>query len=303
MRALKAITFLLASWLTIGGGCALAAGVQLSLQAQQYLGLTTQKLSVSHKTSEIDAFAKVLDPAPLVQADSDLRTAEAAAAASKAEAERSQALHAGGGGVSAKDAEAALAQAKSDALHVDVLRRQIALAWGPGVARLSASQRERLVRGLTAGSTALVHVDTHNNEGQTGATTVRIDIGDKSLTGRVIGPARIAEPRLQSSGLIVEITGRDAVLLSVGLIQSAHIASTTAEAGVTIPRSAVVRYEGSDWAYVRTGPSSFERRLIQNPIPTANGYFVSHGFASGQDVVIKGAAAVFAAEQAHTRAE
>jgi hypothetical protein len=278
--------------------------VRMTEVAQARMGVATTSLTSSRRATEIDAFAKVLDPGPLVQADSDLRTAEAAAAASSAEAKRSKALNASGAGVSDKDMEAAVAQARSDALHVVLLRRQLGLVWGPGIVRMTPAQRDGLVHGLAAGSIALVHVDTHNNEGQAGARVVRIDVGDGSINGAVIGPARAAEPRLQSSGLIVEVKGPQSMLLSVGLVQSAHIATTTAQAGVLIPRSAVIRFEGSDWAYVRRGPAVFERRVLQDPTPQPDGFFETQGFAAGDAVVVKGAAAIFAAEQGQaTRAD
>ncbi len=152
----------------IWGGAASAAGVRLSAAVQRELGIATQTMSLTHRAAEVDAFAKVLDPGPLAQLDSDLATAEAAAAASDAEAARARALHAADGGVSAKDTEAAVAQARSDALKVDILRHRVGLEWGPGVARMSAAARGRLVRGLAAGKIALVHVDTHNDVGQAG---------------------------------------------------------------------------------------------------------------------------------------
>jgi hypothetical protein len=274
-----------------------SAEVTISPGDQARLGVVTRRLVATRHSTQTDAFAKVLDPEPLVQLDSDLSTAEAAATASAAEAVRARALNRQGAAISAKDTEAAVAQARSDALRVDILRQRLGLEWGPGVARLGATARRRLVLGLSAGSIALVHVDTHNDEGQAGARFVKVDIGDDSVRGVVIGPARAAEPRLQSSGLIVEVGGRSAILLSVGLTQSAHIESTTAQTGVMIPREAVIRYRGLDWAYVRAGPSAFERRLIDAPVPEADGFFVAHGFAGGDEVVVGGATALFAAEQ------
>jgi hypothetical protein len=274
-----------------------AASVALSAAAQRQLGITTQRLASTQQAAEIDAFAKVLDPEPLVQLDSDLTTAEAAAVASRAEAARTTALHASGGSVAAKDMEAAVAQARSDALHVAMLRSRLGLEWGPGVARMSAPARARLVRGLAAGQIALVHVDTHNNEGQAGARFVKVDVGDGSVRGVVLGPARAAEPRLQSSGLIVEVTGSSAILLSVGLTQSAHIEAKTTQSGVIAPRAAIIRFRGSDWVYVRTGPAAFDRRALQNPVPEADGFFVSEGLSAGDEVVTQGASALFTAEQ------
>lgn len=283
--------------LALLGGPASAAGVRLSPAVQRELGIATQAMTLTHRAAEVDAFAKVLDPGPLVQLDSDLATAEAAAAASSAEAVRARALHAADGGVSAKDTEAAAAQARADALKVEILRRRVGLEWGPGVARMSAAARGQLMRGLAAGKIALVHVDTHNDEGQAGARVVKVDIGDGSATGVVLGPARAAEPRLQSSGLIVEVTGPSAILLSVGLTQSAHIESRTAQAGVLVPRPAVIRFKGSDWVYVRAGPGVFERRLLENPVPQPDGFFVPKGVSPGDEVVSRGAGALFTAEQ------
>jgi hypothetical protein len=161
---------------------------------------------------------------------------------------------------------------------------------------MSAPARARLVHGVVTGQVALVHVDTHNNEGQPGARYVKVDIGDDSVRGVVLGPARAAEPRLQSSGLIVEIAGRSAILLSVGLTQSAHIEQRSPQSGFVVPRAAIIRFKGSDWAYVRAGPATFKRQLLQAPVPEANGFFVTQGFAAGEEVVTHGAAALFAAE-------
>jgi len=274
-----------------------AAGVQISQAGQRRLGIATQALTVAHRASEVDAFAKVLDPEPLAQLDSDLDTAEAAALASAAEAERSRTLHATNGSVAAKDMEAAVAQARADALKVAMLRRRLDLEWGPGVARMSAAARARLVRGLVAGKIALVHVDTHNDQGQAGARWVKVDIGDGSVRGAVLGPARAAEPRLQSSGLIVEVSGASAILLSVGLTQSAHIESSTPQTGFVVPLASIVRYRGLDWAYVRRGAGVFDRRMLEDPIPQADGFFVAKGFSAGDEVVTHGAAALFTSEQ------
>jgi hypothetical protein len=278
--------------LAAAAGPALAASVQLSPSVQRQLGIATQTLSVTHQAADIDAFAKVLDPEPLVQLDSDLATAEAAAAASRAEAARSRALHAADGGVAAKDMETAVAQARSE-----MLRKRLGLEWGPGVARMRAADRARLVRGIVAGQVALVHVDTHNNEGQAGARFVKVDIGDNSVRGPVLGPARAAEPRLQSSGLIVEISGPQAILLSVGLTNSAHIESSSPQTGFVAPLAAIIRYRGLDWVYVRIGPQSFERRMLEDPVPAADGFFVTKGLAAGDAVVTEGASALFMAEQ------
>ena len=289
---------------TLAFGAALAdaqplpyAGIAAAADVQARLGVRTAVLTRQKRTGQIDAFAKVLDPGPLAALETDLEAAEASAAASGAEAKRAQALNAAGGGVARKDAEAAVSQARNDAAHLALLRQRIGLEWGPGLARLKDAQRRALVRDLAAGQAALVHVDTPNNDGQADARSVEIDIGSDSVHGVILGAARAAEPRLQSSGLIAEVKGHGAVLLSSGLIQSAHINTTASSPGVVIPREAVIRFSGSDWAYVRRTATGFERRRIDSPLPEAAGLFVTRGFSPGEAVVVQGTAELFGMEQ------
>jgi hypothetical protein len=272
------------------------AAVALSAEAQQRLGIRTTVLAAHNHSAQVAAFAKVLDPGPLAALESDLDAQIAAAAASGAEAARTAVLAKSGESVARKDAEAAQAQAKGDQAKLTLLRRRIGLEWGPGVARLSDARRIALIRSLSAGQAALVQVDTPNNEGQPGARSVEIDIGDSSVRAEVLGHSRNAEPRLQSSGLICLVSGPKAVLFSIGLIQSARINTSSAVAGVVVPRSAVVRFRGSDWAYVST-PQGFERRLLQAPEPQPDGIFTPSGIAPGEAVVVEGVAGLFAAEQ------
>jgi hypothetical protein len=294
--ALVAAPMLPVSW----GAAAQVApytGVTLDSQVQARLGLRTLTLKSERRSAQIDAFAKVLDPGPLAQLQTDLQTAETSAAASAAEARRAKALNAAGSAVSGKDAEAAEAQASNDALHMQQLRQRLGLEWGPGVQRMSDARRRELIRALSNGQAALVHIDTPNNQGQAQARSVEIDIGDGQAHGELLGPARAAEPRLQSSGLIAEVRGKSAILLSVGLIQSAHINTPASSPGVVIPRSAVIRFNGSDWAYVRRGPQGFERRRLDNPTAGESGLFVTKGFSAGDELVVQGAQELFGAEQ------
>ena len=272
-------------------------GVTLDAQAQTRLGLRTVTLKSERRSAQIDAFAKVLDPGPLAQLETDLETAEAAAAASSAEARRTKALNASGVAVSSKDAEVAESQARSDAQHVLILRERVGLEWGPGLQHMSDERRRVLIKSLSDGQAALVHIDSPNNEGQDKARSVEIDIGDGQAHGELLGAARAAEPRLQSSGLIAVVRGKSAILLSNGLIQSAHINTPSSAPGVMIPRTAVIRFNGSDWVYVRRGPQGFERRRLDSPTPGEAGLFVTKGFSPGDELVVQGAAELFGAEQ------
>ncbi len=279
--------------------CATAhAAVVLKADQQRRLGIEVQALSAQRSSTKVNAFAKVLDTGPLAQLESDLEGQGAAAAASSAEARRSQALAHTDNGVSAKDMEAALAQARSDAAKLALLRRQLGLQWGPGIAGLSDARRQALIGALSQGRAALVQLDTPDDEGQKGAKAAEVDIGDTTVKAVIIGPSRTAEPRLQSSGLIAIITGPSAVLFSVGLTQSARLSRPGEQTGVVLPKSAILRFQGADWAYVRAAGDSFERRMVVSPSPQGDGYFVGQGWRPGEVVAVKGVAALFAAERA-----
>jgi hypothetical protein len=266
-------------------------------EAQRHLGLEFSTLSIVKRKTQVAAFAKVLDPGPLAQLCADLFAAEAAAKASRAEARRTTALHAADANMSAKDMETAAAQAQADETKRLLLRQRLGLEWGPGIAHLADSRLKSLVEALAKGTTALVHVDTPSNEGQKDARTVNIDIGEDSVKGIVLGPARVAEPRLSSSGLLIAVNGVSSVLLSVGLVQSAHIDTVNALQGVLLPREALVRFRGSNWVYVKHGSDQFERRLVQEGVPEEAGLFVAQDFSAGDQVVSKGSMMLFAIEQ------
>lgn len=279
-------------------GASARADVRLSSDLLQRLGVRTALLAAARHQDQVDAFAKVLDPGPLAALDADLRTARTASAASAAEARRLRAVRTSVQGAAAKDVEAADSQAAQDRVRLALLRRRLGLEWGPGIARLGDAARARLIAGLAAGRLALVHIDTASNEGQDGARSAEIDVGTQSAHAVILGPARAAEPRLQSSGLIGLVSGPLAIRLSNGLTQSAHITRPGGASGVWVPKSAVVRDSGADWVYVRTAPAAFARRRLQDPTPGPDGLFVERGLSPGQEVVVAGVGALLTAESA-----
>ena len=124
-----------------------------------------------------------------------------------------------------------------------------------------------------------------------------IDIGGDTPKGVVLGPARTAEPRLSSSGLLVEVAGPSSGVLSVGRNQSAHIDTGTPAKGVVLPRDALIRFRGSTWAYLSEAPTRFRRVILQDGVPEEGGLFVPLGVKAGDRVVTHGSAMLFAIEQ------
>jgi len=271
--------------------------VKLASEIQAKLGLKSEPLKAKAAAATVSGFVKVLDPGPLAQLDSDIDAADAAAQASTAELVRSAALNKDGAAVATKAVEAARAQAKSDNAKLALLHRRLGLEWGDGVARMSASQREGLLADIAAGKAALVRIDTPSGEGLAGLKVVDLDLGALGqVRATVLGPARAADPKLVSPGLIATARGPGVRSLSVGLSAPVKLAISDPANGVLAPRAALLRSKGKTWVYVRTGGETFLRKEVEDGRSDAAGLFVPAGFRPGEQVVTQGAAALFAAE-------
>ena len=89
------------------------------------------------------------------------------------------------------------------------------------------------------------------------------------------GSIPLADPRLQTRGVLVEVKG-DATRLPIGQMLSAEVpaAEVAGADGVVLPRGALIRRDARIWAYVQTAPTVFVRRPVQDYKPIATGWFV-----------------------------
>ena len=271
--------------------------VSLPATAQRKLGVISQPAPAARHAGVSTAFARVLDPVPLATLDADLIAAVASAQASKAEANRTRTLAAADATVSAKAAEAAAAQARSDAAKVALLRRRLGLEWGTAFMAMTDGRRADLLSRVAAGRAALVRIDAAS--GTTGGQGVTLDLGpDGKASVQVLGAARTGDARLMSVGLLGVVSGPQATRLGAGMTVPATLAVGDGQAGVLIPRGAVIRSGGETVAYVRKDADRFERRTLGGVAADAGGLFVASGVRPGEPVVVSGAAALHAAEAA-----
>jgi hypothetical protein len=279
-------------------GAAPAEFLKMDPATQARLGVTTAPLQAARRAAAVTGFARALDTGPLAQLDSDITGAVAALAASQAEATRAAALNAADQTVSKQAAEAAAAQARQDAAKLQLLRRRVGLEWSPALARLSDARRGKLVADLAAGRAALVRIDSAVGLSQArGAVEIDLGPGGRARAA-ILGPARVGDPRLQSTGLLALVTGPQALQLGSGTVAAATISAGAAMDGVLIPRAALLRTGGQTFAYVRRDAANFERRLVPPGISDPGGLFVTSGFRAGEPVVTSGAAQLFAAQSA-----
>jgi hypothetical protein len=281
------------------GGDAPPQPITLSAPEQARLGVQTQVLIAAPAPQGLATTARVLDPGPLIQLDADLAAASASLAASRAEASRTRQLYAQDRTASARALEMAEAQAQADLQRVNGAQRRLLLEWGEGVAGLPARRRAALLNDLAHVRSELVRIELAPEAPVPPAgTVVRLQSNAAAtvMQAKVLGMLPVADPRLQTRGLLAELTGARATL-AVGQMLSAQLpASAAAAPGVMLPRGALLRRDSQVWAYVQQAPTTFVRREVKGYQPLAAGWFVPGGFAPGEHVVTAGAAALLGVE-------
>jgi hypothetical protein len=270
--------------------------LKMDAATQARLGVTTVPLPAGQRRVTLSGFARAMDPGPLAQLDSDIATATAAYAASRAEALRTGHLSDADHTVSDQAAEAAQSQARQDAAKLSLLRRRVGLEWSPALAKLSDARRARLIADIAAGRAALVRIDSAQGLAMAhGAADIDLGPGGHARAA-ILGPMRVGDPRLQSTGVLALVTGPQAVQFGTGTVAPAVIDEGAGAAGVVIPQAALMRNAGLIFVYVRRDATDFERRAVTGAVSDPAGLFVASGFRPGEPVVTAGAAQLFAAQ-------
>lgn len=280
-----------------------STAITLGSADQQKLGIVSRRLTDAHVRASIPAYVRVLDPSKLATLNADLTAARAAATASSRDAERLARLADEDESASRQAAEAAAAQAVGDAARADALARRMSVEWAPALAQMRDVSRTALIRQLTEGAAVLLRADTATRPGGHDAVLSITPDAGVARAAETLGAAGAMDPRMQTFGVLAVLRGHDLGALPPGRMLDGRVSYGDEQEGVVIPRAAVVRVDGADWAYVRTGPESFERRETAEAIPTADGWFLRKGFTPGQDIVVEGAGALLAIERADEAAE
>lgn len=277
-----------------------AETVRLDARTQERLGIATTTLAPASRVHRSETWARILDPAALAAAISELQAATAAAAASQAEATRSERLHADDGNISAQRRDLAVAQAAADAARASIALARLRMDWGPGVAGLPHAARKALVEAALAGSRALVRIELPQQlplDSGFGAAEVQPRRNSAPLPVAVLGTMAVADLRWQTRGLLGVVDDPQG-LLAPGQVLGAYLLQPGPPAsGVEVPRSALLRWRGQLWVYVQTGPEDFERRPLPAAEAYADGWFVAAGLIPGEKVVHAGVVSLLAREQ------
>ncbi|MGN2247945.1 hypothetical protein ACFWZ3_14770 [Frateuria sp. GZRR35] len=274
-----------------------AAATELDAASQARLGLRVASLAQGEMPPTTRAVADVLDPAPLAKAIDELEAAQAAARASRAELVRTQALLAAEGNASRKALEAAQAQAAADQARLREARVALRSAWGDDLADMAPARRDRLLDALVRGDQVLLRAEPLGRPD----ATLKVRAATLQMPHGADAPAQVLGrlPRSTSGLAAGWLLQADAGPLVPGMVLTAQLHGEGRPVrGVLLPRAAIVRWNGLDWAYVATGATRFERRAVHPSAMTPAGWLVGTPFRPGERVVVQGAEALIAVDAA-----
>lgn len=292
----------------------LPGDIEITLEAAQQtrIGLGMSRLESVQAPEAAEAIGRVLDISLLAQLSAEVESATAIAAASASTEQRLTVLANDDQNASVQTLEAARAQAASDAARLQVGRQRIALEWGSGLAALKPVELRQLISQVAAGTASLVRVDPLGMGGLGKDVPSMTPVGGSvkdlkvellpdsektPLATRNLGPAANTDPRMQSNGLLVLVQGNGANGLQPGLVLPARIDTGQLVTGVVLPRSALVRTEGATWVYLHRSGPDFVRRAVIEARMESDGWFVTEGFAPGDEIVDAGAGSLLAIER------
>lgn len=262
--------------------------VRLDREAQEKAGLQLTALQAAARPPELNVFGRVQDPSPLAAIISEIATATTTFETSRKELERLQIL-AKDQNTSSRLLEAAGLAVQRDQIAANAAHLKLVSGWGKAIA--GEKDLPALVAALVAQDAALVRVDVPlgdiPQEPPTGARIATLNSPESPSEARLLGPAPNADSQTQGQGYLCLVTGR---ALTPGAAVTCWLTLPgQIEAGVVIPRSAIVRHQGESFVYVQTAPDQFLRKEVELQHPATNGWFTRDGLKPGDRLVTVGA--------------
>jgi hypothetical protein len=258
------------------------------------LGLETATLKPIEFADEAAGYGSVIPHEGIAQAAAELATAEATERQSRAALQRTRRLSGTAGALSADAEEISARQAAVDAAALTLARQRLAATFGQTP---PWSSNPALLSSLAGGSTQLVRVTF-----PLGALSAA---APKSLRAARIGATSERSwtmSTIWAAPADANVPGRSffALLRDSGAGEGERIVVWAPlgepQAGVVIPRAAVVISDGKYWCYLEKKPGTFARTQIETRKPYSDGYFVNAGIKAGDTVVTQGAAQLLAQE-------
>ncbi len=264
--------------------------VTLDADTQKIMGLQVAVLAATELSPELKGFGRVLDPATLGSTVADVLSARATAGVTQKEFARLKAL-AEQNNASARALEAAGAASQRDAALVESAQLRLLAVTGKAVA--GREDLAGLVRSLASGDSALVRIDLPPGGNlETPPESARLlSVGDESrpVEAQFVGVPPGVDPQTQGRGYLFLVETNQSRLVAGAAVTGFLKLSGAAQAGVTVPRSAVVRVNGATWVYLQNGGDEFERVEVALDRLLDSGWFVAKELKADAKIVTVGA--------------
>jgi hypothetical protein len=264
--------------------------ITLDAETQKVMGLQTAPLATRQLEPEVKGYGRVLDPAPLSTLTAEVASARTTALASQKELERLKVL-AGQNNASARALETAEAAAQRDTALAESAWQRLLAAWGKGV--VDRADLPAFVQSLAAGETALVQINLPPGDAlQSPPATARlVTLAENGapIAAQLVGPAPAVDPQMQGQGFLFLVKPAQPRFAPGAAVTALLPLPGDAQSGVSVPRDAVLRFNGATWVYLQTGEDKFQKVEVALERPMESGWFVHEGLKAGDKVVTVGA--------------
>lgn len=263
----------------------------LSAEQQHAVGVVIAAAAAITLPRRTEAYGRVLDPSQLVADAGRLESSRAAATAAAAETARLKGLYRGAD-TSLKAlqvAEAAQIEAQARAREAEA---GFVLRWGP-LARLGGAQRSALIKQLAAGRQLLLRADLPGRHSLgTLPEDALVDVDGIRVPARVLGALPQAAARIQSVGLLLQITHPPSGLgpgAELPVVLEGH-----GRNGRVVPNGALLYDEHGAYVYSalpqksKNGDTQFAPLPVTVLQPVGHGWLVS-GLHTNDRIVVQGA--------------
>lgn len=266
--------------------------------SQTHSGIQTAALGEMTASDGPTVYGTVVNLQPLIELSSrytaalaDLKAAKAESVTTQAELARVKALYEDEQNLSLKALGAARAAnaAATAKLNIaqttaDAVAGSVRQQFGTTVAAWVTSPSSRELVPLAARREVLVRIVLMSQAGSAPEALTLYGTDNSPVQARVVSASPQADPNILGRAYLY----RAAAPLAAGTRLIGHL-SNSQGTGLDIPAAAIVWYGGQPWAYVRTAPTTFERREVDPSLPRNGDYLVKNGFKSGEQVVVHGA--------------
>ena len=117
---------------------------------------------------------------------------------------------------------------------------------------------------------------------------------DANIDLRYVSPATRTDPRIQGLSFFFAAPGDSGLL--PGMNTTVYVPSGKTYEGVFVEDTAIVRWQGRSWVYLRVGPDTFKRHPISTDQPVSDDDYVVRDIPAGSEIVIRGAQVLLSEE-------